>query len=315
MEKLYKTEIIADAKIAAEEILKGGVVGLPTETVYGLAANAMDENAVLKIFETKARPKFNPVIVHVGSIDDFNKYVLEIPDEVYLLAEKFSPGPLTFVLRKKEVIPDIVTAGNDSVALRIPSHKVFRQVLELSNVPLAAPSANRFGKISPTKAEDVFAELDGRIKYILEGGNCEIGIESTVISFLKSPPVILRHGFVTERQIEDAIGKTVAISDGKIVSPGMLPSHYAPDTPVRCIVDFRELEVFRNLNVGLFDPDRYKDLRTAALNLYSDLRKLDKENYDVIVYKRTPDEGIGKAINDRMERAAHSLELEIRNKE
>ncbi len=287
--------------------MNGNIVGLPTETVYGLGANALDENAVLKIYETKDRPKFNPIIVHIYNKEDLEKYAAEIPDEVYKLAEKFSPGPVTYVLKKKNNIPDIVTAGNDSVGLRIPSHKIFREVLKETSLPIAAPSANRSGKISPTSAEDVLKELDGKINYILDGGRCDIGIESTVISFIDNEIKILRHGFVTKEEIEEVIGKVVESNENntdKITSPGLLKNHYAPSTPLYIVDDFEILKEYENKNTGVLDFGIYNDNKEIALNLFSDLRKLDEKNFDFIVCKKVKDEGLGIAINDRLERAS-----------
>jgi L-threonylcarbamoyladenylate synthase len=298
------TKIIKDIETIVNELLNGNVAGLPTETVYGLGANALNENAVLKIFETKERPKFNPIIVHVNDVDDFEKYSVNIPDAVYKLAEKFSPGPITYILKKKNIIPDIVTAGNDSVGLRIPYHSLFREVIRESNLPVAAPSANRAGKISPTSAEDVLNELDGKINFILDGGRCEIGIESTVISFLDEIPKILRHGFITKEDIEKISGKINEPESGTIISPGQLKSHYAPSTPLYIIKDINEIENRAGLKIGVLDLSKYSGSKETALNLFSDLRELDKMKYDFIITKKVSDEGIGIAINDRLERAS-----------
>lgn len=304
------TIITKDIYKAAEEIKSGNVVGLPTETVYGLGADALNENAVLKIYETKERPVFNPVIVHVYDINELEKYAENIPDEAYKLSEKYSPGPLTFVLKKKKIIPDIVTSGNESVGLRIPSHKLFREVLKETTLPIAAPSANRSGRISPTSAEDVLSELKGRINYILDGGTCEIGIESTIISFLDEDVKILRHGFVTKEDIEKVIGKISENDSGKIISPGLLKSHYAPLTPLRCVDDFKLIKNVSDKNIGILDFSKYNDFREIAMNLFSDLRKLDNQNYDLIVWKKLINEGLGIAINDRLTRASFSMNNE-----
>ena len=304
------TIITQDIYKAAEEIKSGNVIGLPTETVYGLGADALNEKAVLKIYETKERPVFNPVIVHVYDINELEKYAENIPDEAYKLSEKFSPGPLTFVLKKKKIIPDLVTSGNESVGLRIPSHKLFREVLKETKLPIAAPSANRSGRISPTSAEDVLSELEGRINYILDGGRCEIGIESTIISFLNDDVKILRHGFVTKEDIEKVIGKISENDSGKIISPGLLKSHYAPLTPLSCVDDFKLIKNVSDKNIGILDFSKYNDFREIALNLFSDLRKMDKQNYDLIVWKKLVNEGLGIAINDRLTRASFAMSNE-----
>ncbi|MEO8445910.1 MAG: L-threonylcarbamoyladenylate synthase [bacterium] len=303
-----KTEIIKDTDAAAAEIVSGNVVGLPSETVYGLGANALDESAVLKIFEAKERPRFNPLIVHIENENDLEKYADEISDKVYDLVKMFSPGPITYILKKKKIIPDIVTAGNDNVGLRIPSHPLLREVLKIAKLPIAAPSANRFGKISPTSAEDVLNELDGKIKYILDGGRSLIGIESTVISFINDEVKILRHGFVTKEEIEKQIGKVSEKTDNeKIISPGQLKSHYAPKTPLYQTEDIEMLKKNSNKNIGVLELQKYKDEKEIALNLFSDLRKLDSENFDIIVYKEVPNSGLGFAINDRLWRASSGI--------
>ena len=303
------TLITKDIDTAVKELLSGNVVGLPTETVYGLGANALNDKAVLKIYETKERPVFNPVIVHVYDTDDLGKYAVNIPDEVFKLAEMFSPGPLTFVLKKRNNIPDIVSAGNDSIGLRIPSHPVFRKVLKETKLPVAAPSANRAGRISPTSAEDVMSELKDRINYILDGGKCQIGIESTIISFTGDHPKILRHGFVTKEEIEKVIGKTKEDHSGKISSSGQLKSHYAPKTPIRCEDDLVKEDIL-NKKIGFLDFGMYSDYKEIALNLFSDLRKMDELKYEIIIWRRLKNEGLGIAINDRLNRASYAMSNE-----
>lgn len=299
------TEIIKDIDLAAEEILKGNIVGLPTETVYGLGANALNQDAVIKIFEAKERPRFNPLIVHLFDKEELDKYAEEIPENFFKLYEKFSPGPITYVLKKKKIIPDIVTAGNETVAVRFPSHNIFRELLKKVNVPIAAPSANRFGRISPTSTEDVKKEMDGRVKYILEGGISDVGIESTVIDLSGEIPAVLRHGFVSEEEIQSVIGKTQKPESGKIHSPGMLLNHYAPMTPLVIVEHINELEKFERKNYGILDLNKYHDLKEAAKHLFSDLRILDEKGFELIVAAKVQDEGIGRAINDRLEIARH----------
>jgi len=261
---------------------------------------------VLKIFETKKRPDFNPLIVHVSGIEDFKKYTVEIPDEVYKIAEKYSPGPITYVIRKNKVIPDIVTAGMDTVALRIPSHDMFREVLNSCGKPIAAPSANMFGKISPTTAEEVKKELDGKIEYILDGGKCPIGIESTVISFAEDRIFILRPGFVTKEEIEKLLGKEIEdrkFNAGKLRSPGLLKSHYAPVTPLYFTDNIEYFKIIKG-NIGIVDFSKYGDLKDAALNLFSDLRKADEQKFDYIITSKVENKGLGIAINDRLLKAS-----------
>lgn len=267
----------------------------------------MNENAVVKIYEAKERPRFNPMIVHIYDIDELNNYAEDIPDEAYKLAEKFSPGPLTFILKKKNVIPDIVTAGNDSVGLRIPAHEIFREVVKLSGVPIAAPSANKSGMISPTSADDVLKELNGKVSYILDGGKCGIGIESTVISLLDNEIKILRHGFVTKEEIEKVTGKISddksEIKSDKFISPGLLKSHYAPKTPFYITENTEEVKKAASGRTGFLDFSKYKNKKEIAVNLFSEMRKLDEQSMEIIVGEKVDNTGLGIAINDRLERA------------
>lgn len=307
------TEITKKTGIAVKEILKGNVVALPTETVYGLGANGLNKNAVLKIFEVKKRPHFNPLILHIYEIEDFKKYAKHIPDEVYKLAEVYSPGPITYVLERKSNVPDIVTAGLDSVAIRFPSHKMFRDVLKESKVPIAAPSANRFGRISPVTARDVYKELKGKINYILDGGKCEVGIESTVISFLEGKIKILRPGYITAKDIEKVIGKKLASrktdsgkgkKDRKYLSPGLLKSHYAPLTPLYIVEDLSALTRISRQNFYHIELSGYKNLKSVASNLFKEFRKADEKKYDFITIQKVENSGLGIAINDRIEKAS-----------
>lgn len=298
------TKIITDIDKAVKEITDGNIVALPTETVYGLGANALNENAVLKIFEAKKRPVFNPLIVHVHDIDELDKYGKDIPDEVYKLAESFSPGPITYVVKKKRNIPDIVTSGNDSVGIRIPSHEMFRKVIKLSGVPVSAPSANRSGKISPTTAEEVMKELDGQINFILDGGKCSVGLESTVVSFLNNEISILRHGFVTKEDIEKVTGRLSISKHEKIISPGLLKIHYAPVTPMYIADDAEEIKSISDKRAAVLDLSKFENKKEIALNLFSELRRLDEMKFEMIITEKTDGEGIGAAINDRLERAS-----------
>lgn len=308
------TRIIREVDIAIKEIIEGNLVGLPTETVYGLGANALNDEAVIKIFEVKKRPRFNPMIIHVYNKNDLEKYGTEISENVFKLSDKFSPGPITYIVKKKNIVPDIVTAGNDSVGLRIPSHPMFREVLKSVSLPIAAPSANRFGKISPTSAEDVLKELKGRINYILDGGKCNIGIESTVISFLDGEIKILRNGFITREDIENVIGKINEKDSNKIISPGLLKNHYAPVTPLYLVTNINEFKNVEGKKIGTLDFKNYGDYKEIALNLFSDLRKLDEQNFDFIVCERVDDSGLGIAINERLKKASSGKALISDNK-
>lgn len=309
------TKIIKDTETAAEQILAGNVVALPTETVYGLGANALNANAVLKVYEVKERPKFNPLIVHVSSVEDVEKYVEDIPEEIYKLMDKFSPGPITYILKRKDLIPDIVCAGLDTMAIRIPSHDLFNKVLKLTDLPISAPSANRFGRVSPTSAEDVMKELDGKIEYILDGGKCEIGIESTVVAYINDVLEILRPGFISKEDIEKVVGKVKETeTEEKIIAPGMIKHHYSPKTPLY-ITGAENLSKYESeKEVGILDVNKYGDVKELAVNLFSDIRAMDEKGYDYIITSKVKNEGIGRAVNDRLFRAARGFLLNVSGK-
>ena len=248
-----------------EEIIKavtllneGKVVAIPTETVYGLAANAFDENAVRQIFEIKQRPTFNPLIVHIKSIDDLEKVASNIPDKAMKLAKHFWPGALTLVLPKKENIPNIVTAGKDTVGVRVPAHSIALDLLNQLDFPLAAPSANPFGSISPTSAEHVQKQLGNKVPFILDGGNCEKGIESTIIGFENDVPILYRLGSIAIEEIENEIGPITIknFEEQNPSAPGMLKRHYAPQTKTIVTNDLNDVVNFykgKRIGLLLFD--------------------------------------------------------------
>jgi L-threonylcarbamoyladenylate synthase len=308
---------------AVELLQKGEIVALPTETVYGLAADALDPIAVAKIFEAKERPYFDPLIVHLPGCDWLDR-VAEVRDDerqlIEKLADRFWPGPFTIVLPKRVIIPDIVTAGLDTVAVRISSHSVFAQIIGVFGRPLAAPSANRFGRVSPTTAQHVCDELDGRIPLIVDGGPTAHGIESTIVAVRDGRIHILRRGPVTTEQLSKFGKIDIAGSIGKVSAPGQLPTHYAPRTPLRLIEDAGAFSPEENQRVGLLAWNSVRsekdfavvrclserqDFRQAAANLFSYLRELDQSDLDLIVAERVPLRGLGAAIMDRLQRAAH----------
>ncbi|HNH60761.1 MAG TPA: L-threonylcarbamoyladenylate synthase, partial [Cyclobacteriaceae bacterium] len=223
-----------DIAKAVELLTHDELVAIPTETVYGLAGNALSRTAVTKIFSVKNRPQFDPLIVHVPNLDKANDYVAEIPEQAKKLADKFWPGPLTLLLKKKSIIPDLVTAGLDTVGIRCPDHSLTRQLLQALPFPLAAPSANPFGYVSPTKPEHVNEQLGTKIQYILDGGPCPIGIESTIVGFEDNVPVVYRMGGLSLEAIEETIGnvKLMTHSTSNPKAPGQLKSHYAPGKKV-----------------------------------------------------------------------------------
>jgi len=302
----------------------GDVVALPTETVYGLAADARNAQAVAKIFEAKERPRFDPLIVHLPDSDWLEKVAdIPAPDRPLIarLAEAFWPGPFTMVLPKRSLIPGIVTAGLETVAVRISAHPIFNEIIRAFGGLLAAPSANRFGRISPTTAQHVVDELAGRIPLIVEGGPTRHGIESTIVAVREGRLEILRRGPITAEQLAPfaAIMETID-SPENISAPGQLPSHYAPNAPVQLVDQAGSFCPGKNQRVGLLawnpaaDGTRFamvrnlseaQDLREAAANLFRYLRELDQREVDLIVVERVPEIGLGAAIMDRLRRASH----------
>jgi len=315
------TEIGSNISTAKFLLESGEAVAIPTETVYGLAANALDPDAVLKIFKAKNRPHFNPLIIHLPDWEAVSKYVTEIPAEARLLAEKFTPGPLTFLLKKKPVVPDLVTAGSPKVAIRIPAHPLTRALLAQLDFPLAAPSANPFGYVSPTSAQHVFEGLAGKIPYILDGGDCQVGLESTIVDFENGEVIVRREGGVTVEDIERALGKKVTLktsAEDHPVAPGQLQSHYATSTPLYvggarvlvknlptqkiCLIEFGEN--LRDVPADFrFQLSGTGDLDEAAKNLFHIMRLADRCGAEVILAEWLPEEGLGRAVNDRLRRA------------
>ncbi|HST31304.1 MAG TPA: L-threonylcarbamoyladenylate synthase [Chthoniobacterales bacterium] len=301
---------------------KGEVVALPTETVYGLAADALDPIAVAKIFEAKGRPRFDPLIVHLPDRDWLER-IVDVPNQdrglIGKLSEEFWPGPFTVVLPKRDIVPEIVTAGLDTVAVRISAHSVFTEIVGAFGGALAAPSANRFGRISPTTAKHVFDELNGLIPLIIDGGPTTHGIESTIVAVRDGKIEILRRGPITSDQLSEFGKVETAAATNKIAAPGQLPSHYSPKTPLRLVDNVKSFESTERCALLAWKPvkkdDRFiavrnlsekQDLREAAANLFRDLRELDQLGADLIVAERVPDQGLGAAILDRLTRASHS---------
>jgi L-threonylcarbamoyladenylate synthase len=312
---------------AVELLRKGELVALPTETVYGLAANALESIAVAKIFEAKERPRFDPLIVHLPNRERLER-VVNVPAKhrqlVGRLTDKFWPGALTIVLPKRKIVPDIVTAGLDSVAVRLSAHPVFAEIVGELGEPLAAPSANRFGRISPTTAQHVLDELDGRIPLIVDSGPTEHGIESTIVAVQDGKIAILRRGPITHEQLSDFAEVVSVTGTRRISAPGQLPSHYAPTTPLCLIDNVEDFFPQKDQRVGLLawesnggsaairerfaavrNLSKRQDLREAAAKLFRYLRELDALGLDLIVAERVPIDGLGAAILDRLARASH----------
>lgn len=324
--------ISTDIEKAVELLNNEELVAIPTETVYGLAGNIFSEKAVKAIFETKERPFFNPLIVHIPSIEYLDTIVEAIPEKAKLLAEAFWPGPITLVLKKKSIIPDLITGGKDTVAVRIPNHPLTIDLLSKLDFPLAAPSANPFNRISPTKAEHVESYFKDKIKMVLDGGACKSGIESTIIGFENGEPIIYRLGSIPIEAIEAVVGtievKNSSTEHGRSQkeaapdAPGMLERHYAPKTKTILTSDLKEsIMANKGLRIGLLtyngilDDDAIhfkivlsesRNLEEAASKLYDALHQLDQQDLDLIIAERLPDYGLGKSINDRLTRATKS---------
>lgn len=311
----------------AKELLEAGeVVVIPTETVYGLAANMYSESAIRKVFELKKRPYHNPLIVHIKSIEGLSEVAQNIPDAVYRLAEKFWPGALTQVLEKKNTVSDLITANGKSVAIRIPNHSVALELLHSIDFPLAAPSANPFNYLSPTSAEDVVKCLPALEAFILDGGRCKKGIESTVIGHKKDGIHLFRYGSIAREEIEEAIGEKLIVDSTQrsiLESPGMLSKHYSPKS--KLIITDNILQTVEQLNAENIGVLSFKqtyihptiqmhkvlsttgDLYEAAHNFFDSLHRLDEAGLDYIVAELLPNEGLGIAINDRLHRGAAKL--------
>ena len=319
---------------------RGGLVAIPTETVYGLAASALDPDAVARIFEAKERPAWDPLIVHIANLAMIPRVAADFPQKARGLADRFWPGPLTLLLNKSAHLPTTVTAGRQTVAVRMPAHPVAHQLITAADLPLAAPSANRFGRTSPTTAEHVLLDLDGRIDAVLDAGPTNIGVESTVLDPLSTPPLVLRPGGVTREQLEAVVGP-VEIYDAppqqtpqSLASPGLAARHYAPQAKLISVNGTREAflaavaehvrqEGERGEYVGVMAPEQWLDQRSLAAggvvifdwgtwgnwqqlaqNLFAGLRYLDKPGVSVILCPLPPEEGLGLALRDRLMRAA-----------
>lgn len=312
-----------DVGRAAAIIREGGVVAFATETVYGLGAHALDTRAVARVFEVKGRPRFDPLIVHINDVDGARRLTTEFSESAVRLADAFWPGPLTLVLPKAEDVPDLVTAGLSTVAVRVPVHPLARQLIAQAGVPIAAPSANPFGEVSPTTAEHVRQQLGDRIDYLLDGGPCAVGLESTVLHVANEPPTLLRPGGVTQEEIERVVGPirqpqtSNAADEQAQTSPGMLSRHYAPHTPLQIVDDLDTMQTPDNAGLlSLRAPtsscsfatvevlSEQGDLCEAAANFYAAIRRLDTLGLDAIIATPFPEEGLGRALNDRLRRAA-----------
>ena len=324
---------------AADIISSGGLVAIPTETVYGLGASALIDEAVARIFEVKGRPQDNPLIIHVHGAEALDKWCSEVPVTAYALAEKFWPGPLTMVLKKKPCVPERVTAGMDTVGVRCPDHPATLRIIELAGVPIAAPSANISGKPSPTTAQHVRHDIDGMVEAIVDGGDCRVGLESTIIDLSVSPPRLLRPGGVSLEQLREVLGEVSV--DAAVYrkleageqpkAPGMKYRHYSPRAKVIILDGTAEnVAAYVNENCGartavlcfngeegLFnapvclsygDPEKPE---TLAEKLFACLRELDREDIDEIYSRCPPKDGVGLAVYNRLSKAAGNTVIEV----
>ncbi|MEB2774411.1 L-threonylcarbamoyladenylate synthase [Algoriphagus sp. D3-2-R+10] len=319
--------VIGQDILQAKRVLDAGdLVAIPTETVYGLAGNALNPVAVASIFETKNRPSFDPLIIHVSSLLEAESYVIDIPTPLRKLAEQFWPGPLTLLLPKKNTIPDIVTSGLDRVAVRVPDHPLTLELLAQLDFPVAAPSANPFGYISPTSPQHVDAQLGEKISYILDGGKCKVGLESTIVGMEGDEIVVYRLGGLEISEVENIAGpvKVKSHSSSNPQAPGLLESHYSPTKPflLGSLESLIEEHQRQGINFAVLSLDQSfptipsenqialspkADLKEAATHLFAAMRTLDGSNVTVILAELMPDEGLGKAINDRLKRAATKI--------
>jgi L-threonylcarbamoyladenylate synthase len=326
-------------RIAADVIRKGGLVAFPTETVYGLGANALDSNAVANIFKAKERPADNPVIVHITNRKDMRRLARSVPHKAEKLAARFWPGPLTLIVKRSSLIPDVTVAGLDTVGIRMPSNKIALALIRESRVPIAAPSANRAGKPSPTTAQHVIEDLAGRIDVILDGGPTRVGVESTVIDMTKRIPQILRPGGTTYEALKAALGEVMlhpaTLSEKRVAAlraraPGMKHRHYAPnaemilvegdpDKVVKRVKQLTALSAADGKRVGILATDESisnydgailrslgsrSNMEEVARNLFRLLREFDKEKVDIIIAEGVPPRGLGLAVMNRLRRAA-----------
>jgi L-threonylcarbamoyladenylate synthase len=320
---MFNTIIGTDISVAGNWLKQDELVAIPTETVYGLAANACSESAIQKVFATKNRPSYNPLIVHVDNVEKISKYVKSFPDIAESMLMEFSPGPLTILLPTNGILPSIVNNGKELIAFRIPDHVMTLELLASLEFPLVAPSANLYTTVSPTDPQHVLKNFQGLIPYILDGGPCNVGIESTVVGFDKQDrPIIYRQGAITENEIRSFAGYAAIFNkEGDHSSPGLSKLHYSPSTKLVLITDLESLPegidpdktglisfsaehpLIPRTNTFVLSPNG--DMKEAARNLYKALHHLDDLSLELILAQRMPLNDLGVAINDRLTRAAN----------
>jgi len=313
--------IIKDVSLAKASLDAGNLVAIPTETVYGLAANGTSTSALKKIFEAKGRPINNPLILHFKDLESITPFITKMTYKIKVLASHFWPGPLTLLLPKSDKVPEIVTAGSSRVAVRVPNHSLTSELLQILDYPLAAPSANPSGYISPTRPEHVEKQLGEKIGLILDGGPCESGIESTILGWENDLPIIYRKGVITTEEVGNVLGRIPMFKNQADVleAPGMSSSHYAPNTKTIVAENVKEtISAHSEKKIGLIVFNQSAGLKvnqeivlspTASLKemaqkLYASMHQLDEMELDLIIIEKAPEVGIGKAINDRLQRSA-----------
>ncbi len=322
-----RARLITDVSEAATILRQGGLVAFATETVYGLGGDARNVEAIAGIFEAKQRPHFDPLIVHLADPEQISSVVSHVPPVAQKLIDHFWPGPLTLVLPKQPDLPDLVTSGLPTVAVRVPNHPIARELIRLAGVPVAAPSANPFGRISPTTAQHVLDLLEDKIDAVLDGGPCTVGIESTVLECNDQGEVrLLRPGGLTVEEIEAIVGPLAGraptvldqhASAAAMPAPGMLAQHYAPRTPLRIVEDWPQELIGEEVGIlslkPIANPERYGKvevlsesgmLKEATANFFAAMRRLDESPVKLILAQRFPENGLGRALNDRLQRAA-----------
>lgn len=289
---------------ALEILRNGGLVAIPTETVYGLAGDASNEAAVRRIFEAKGRPADHPLIVHVAAAEQLADWAATVPTAAAVLADTCWPGPLTLLVPKAVHVLSVVTGGRETVGIRVPAHPLTTELLTRLSGGLAAPSANRFGKVSPTTAAHVIADLGSRVDYVLDGGACPVGVESTIVDCSVEPSQILRPGGISKEEISELLNGALAAADGPSRASGMLVSHYAPSARVVLADTVGEATAVAARTPGAWILDHSDDLITYARNLYADLRGADERGVQTIVAVMPAAHGLGHAIRDRLTKAA-----------
>ena len=282
--------------------MNGGIIGMPTETVYGLAARALDEHAVHRVFDVKGRPRNHPLIVHLADAGVASHWGV-LNAEAGILSRSFWPGPLTLLLPRTELVPDWVTGGRDTVALRVPSHPLCAELLSICDDGIVAPSANRFGGVSPTTASHVVEDLGSEVDLVLDGGPCAVGVESTIVECIGVPQV-LRPGLVSAAEIGGLVGEVWRTSTGDARAPGMLSSHYAPRATVVLVDDLESARRIAAESEGRCAVIWHEDVAEYARAMYAELRRFDDESMDIVVAVLPPDEGVGSAVRDRLGKAS-----------